>query len=192
MTAQCSPEVPPNALISNRLLRAMWADMSAVAVRCLLVVCCWSPCWGQQAMTGPVWGRHGAVQGVYRQMPGTGRIAVFYGIPYAAPPVGGNRFRHATPPSNWAGVHRADRPGPACPQGPEPLGGEGAQQLQLQSEDCLYLNIFSPGMSGGPTLPQHILARYVGGLTLPQHILARYVGRPDFTSTYSRQVRREA
>lgn len=100
----------------------------------------------QKAMTGPVWGRHGAVQGVYRQMPGTGRVAAFLGIPYAAPPVGDKRFRHASPPSNWVGVHRADEPGPACPQSQVPhKSKEYREILQQQSEDCLYLNIYSPG-----------------------------------------------
>ena len=99
----------------------------------------------QQAMTGPVWSRHGAVQGVYRQLPGTGRIATFLGIPYAAPPVGERRFQHAQPPSNWAGPHRADKFGPACPQTGIQGVEESMQFVQLQSEDCLYLNIFSPG-----------------------------------------------
>ncbi|XP_047740532.1 uncharacterized protein LOC125179187 [Hyalella azteca] len=95
-------------------------------------------------MTGPVHTRHGAVQGVYKQISGAGRVASFLGIPYASPPVGSARFQHAKPPSNWAGVHRADKHGPACPQSEVADTHLTHDVAQQQSEDCLYVNIFSP------------------------------------------------
>jgi para-nitrobenzyl esterase len=65
-------------------------------------------------------------------------IAVFKGIPYAAPPVGPLRWRPPTAPIAWNGVRNANKFGPACPQ----PGGEMARGLP-QSEDCLSLNIWT-------------------------------------------------
>lgn len=52
----------------------------------------------------------------------------FQGIPYAAPPVGENRWRDPQPATPWQGVLRADEPGPRCED----------------AEDCLYLNVTTP------------------------------------------------
>jgi para-nitrobenzyl esterase len=64
-------------------------------------------------------------------------IAVFRGIPYAAPPVGPLRWRPPAQPLPWTGLRRADSFGPACPQ-----PGTMAQGLP-QSEDCLTLNVWT-------------------------------------------------
>lgn len=64
----------------------------------------------------------------------------FSGIPYAAPPVGALRWQAPQPVSPWSGVREATVPGPQCPQGsgsPGPMG-------PAQSEDCLYLNVWTP------------------------------------------------
>jgi para-nitrobenzyl esterase len=53
----------------------------------------------------------GWVQGSYRD-----GICRFLGIPYAAPPVGENRFREPQPVEPWEGVRDATRPGPSYPQ----------------------------------------------------------------------------
>ena len=63
---------------------------------------------------------------------------VFQGIPYAAPPVGGLRWRDPRPPARWSGVRDATQPGPACAQLPGELP-DGST-----SEDCLYLNVTAP------------------------------------------------
>ncbi|SDP94724.1 carboxylesterase/lipase family protein [Lentzea jiangxiensis] len=52
----------------------------------------------------------------------------FQGIPFAAPPVGENRWRDPQPPRAWQGVLKAEKPGPRCDQ----------------AEDCLYLNVTTP------------------------------------------------
>ncbi|WP_434445882.1 carboxylesterase/lipase family protein [Lentzea sp. E54] len=52
----------------------------------------------------------------------------FQGIPFAAPPVGENRWRDPQPAKPWHGVLEADQPGPGCEQ----------------DEDCLYLNVHAP------------------------------------------------
>jgi para-nitrobenzyl esterase len=80
----------------------------------------------------------GAVRGV--AVPGG---YVFRGLPYAAPPVGDLRWRAPQPAAGWAGVRDATRFAPSCPQPPNPaLTGPA-------SEDCLYLNVYTPTLSGG-------------------------------------------
>ena len=62
--------------------------------------------------------------------------AVFKGIPFARPPVGDLRWRPALPPKPWHGVRDASAFAMPCVQG-GPAGATG-------SEDCLYLNIWTP------------------------------------------------
>jgi len=65
-------------------------------------------------------------------------IAVFKGIPYAAPPVGPLRWQPPQPAASWVGVREARQFSPMAPQ-------RFASALGLdQSEDCLYLNIWTP------------------------------------------------
>ena len=77
----------------------------------------------------------GAVRGTTAD---TGRV--FYHIPFAAPPVGDLRWRAPRPAAAWAGVRDATVPGPACAQNELPALG----QPRVTTEDCLYLNVFTP------------------------------------------------
>jgi len=82
-----------------------------------------------------------------------GSVAVFRGIPYAAPPVGELRWRAPRPPAKWSGVRDATQFGPACPQSPDSpvmmVGPVGAS-----SEDCLTLNVWKPAdAKAGGRLP---------------------------------------
>lgn len=84
-------------------------------------------------------------------------ITAFYGIPYAAPPVGELRWRPPQPAAPWPGVRDCARPGPRCPQ----LGvGKGSfyerefyPVEEPMDEDCLYLNVWTPAQSAGERLP---------------------------------------
>jgi para-nitrobenzyl esterase len=75
-------------------------------------------------------------------------ILRFNGIPYAAAPVGPLRWRRPEPPRAWAGIRDAARFGGIAPQVTSAaealIGGTPGEQ----SEDCLYLNIWTPSVEG--------------------------------------------
>lgn len=83
---------------------------------------------------------YGSVQGVQQ-----GEVLVWKGIPFAQPPVGALRFRAPQAPQAWAGVRDASQFSQVAPQPPMDAGGLLGRQREPQSEDCLYLNIWSPG-----------------------------------------------
>lgn len=69
-------------------------------------------------------------------------IAVFKGIPFAAPPVGQFRWRPPQPVAAWQGVRDALEFGPDCAQAG--WGGSPGTITKGSSEDCLYLNLWAP------------------------------------------------
>jgi para-nitrobenzyl esterase len=76
---------------------------------------------------------NGAVRGLAK-----GTVDEFLGIPYAAPPVGALRWQPPQPAARWPGVRDATQFAPHCPQPASPFG-----QASM-SEDCLFLNVFTP------------------------------------------------
>ncbi len=75
-------------------------------------------------------------------------LHIFKGIPYAAPPVGELRWMPPQPVESWSGVRQAKKYGAIAPQNLMPPGPTGAPSFegQPQSEDCLFLNIWTPGL----------------------------------------------
>jgi para-nitrobenzyl esterase len=76
--------------------------------------------------------------GLVRGAGGAG-VDSFLGLPYAAPPTGNLRWRAPQPAAAWTGVRDATTFGPSCPQAPSPFAPPGQF-----SEDCLYLNVYTP------------------------------------------------
>ncbi|WP_051939149.1 carboxylesterase/lipase family protein [Phaeacidiphilus oryzae] len=72
----------------------------------------------------------------------------FLGIPYAAPPVGHRRWQPPAPAAAWAGVRSATAYGPRCLQ-----AANGQSAGPGMSEDCLYLNVYTPAKRGNRPLP---------------------------------------
>jgi para-nitrobenzyl esterase len=81
-------------------------------------------------------------------------VRLFRGIPYAAPPVGALRWRAPQPVVSWQGVRAADRFSAVCMQGPTDTEGNAWREgLVPMSEDCLYLNVWTPANSAAAKLP---------------------------------------
>src|SRR4051812_8801472 len=76
---------------------------------------------------------NGTVRGVAK-----GPVDEFLGMPYAAPPGGTLRWQPPRPATRWAGVRDATRLAPNCAQPAGPFGTPST------SEDCLYLNVYTP------------------------------------------------
>jgi para-nitrobenzyl esterase len=89
--------------------------------------------------------------GIVRGKAGSeGRIRVFKGIPYAAPPVGEGRWREPRPALPWDGVREATAFGAQCVQGP--VFGDITFPIPA-SEDCLSLNVWTPAAKASDRLP---------------------------------------
>ena len=99
--------------------------------------------------------------GLVKGLMGTNaRITVFKGIPYAAPPVGENRWRPLQPAADWEGIRECYTFGPICYQntpGRDPNAFYSKEwhvdpDIDI-SEDGLYLNIWTPAKTGDERLP---------------------------------------
>ena len=76
-------------------------------------------------------------------------LSIFRGIPYAQPPVGARRWSAPEPVAPWAGVRPAKEFGPCAPQNLVALDMlEAFKITEPQSEDCLFVNVWTPGVDG--------------------------------------------
>ena len=90
-------------------------------------------------------------------------LTVYRGVPFAAPPVGDLRWKTPQPPPTWEGVRQADKFGPSPTAGG---GGRGSRGVRGgmgsgSSEDCLYLNVWTPAKSADDRIP--VLVWIFGG-----------------------------
>ncbi|BCY11476.1 carboxylesterase/lipase family protein [Actinoplanes sp. L3-i22] len=97
-------------------------------------------------------------------------VAVFRGIPFAAPPVGVHRFAAPRPAAGWAGVRPADEFGPPPPQ-PDVFGSGPV----ASGDDWLTVNVWSPDPGPGAGLPVMVWV-HGGGYTIGRSSLPEYDG----------------
>ncbi|MFJ5261870.1 carboxylesterase/lipase family protein [Streptomyces sp. NPDC088387] len=125
-------------------------------------------------LTGPVVKTpYGAVRGRYEN-----GVAVFRGIPYAAPPFGARRFRPPVPPEPWDGVRDAGAFGPTAPK--PPYSDAFAEYLSdpvVPGDDCLNLNVWTPEPGPGARLPV-LVWLHGGALTRGSSNVPVYDGGP--------------
>lgn len=111
-----------------------------------------------------------------------GDVCAFHAVPYAAPPIGPLRFAAPQEPVPWSGVRDCTRPGPSAPQNGSRLDAVmGIAQFE-QSEDCLYLDIWTPAADGArrPVLVWlHGGAYMSGGGSQPFYTGGRLAARGD-------------
>jgi para-nitrobenzyl esterase len=86
-------------------------------------------------------------------------IQSFKGIPFAQPPVGDLRWKAPQPVTNWNGVKQTKKFGPRAIQ--SNVFGDMGFRSDGMSEDCLYLNVWSPAKSANEKLP--VLVYFYGG-----------------------------
>ena len=134
----------------------------------------------------------GIVEGTASGQPS---VRVFKGIPFAAPPVGDNRWKAPQPVAKWEGVRKADAFGAPCAAGPAGGGrggGRGAApgaapgaaapaapvappREPARAEDCLYLNVWTSASNSNDRRPV-MMWIYGGGFTGGSGGLAWYDG----------------
>ncbi len=86
-------------------------------------------------------------------------VKIFKGVPFAAPPVGEFRWKAPQPVKSWEGIRKAVK------FGPRPMQLRIFEDMNFLSdsvsEDCLYLNIWTPAKTGNEKLP--VLVYFYGG-----------------------------
>jgi para-nitrobenzyl esterase len=99
---------------------------------------------------------NGIIEGYYNTHSG---IQTYFGIPFAKPPVGDLRWKAPQPVENWKGVKQTKKFGPRPMQ--TMVFGDMQSRSDGVSEDCLYLNVWTPAKRNTKDLP--VLLYYYGG-----------------------------
>ncbi|CAK1541350.1 unnamed protein product [Leptosia nina] len=136
-------------------------------------------------------------------------VEAYLGVPYATPPTGSNRFAPTRAPAPWDDVKTVDQMGPVCPQRLPDIANESLAlermpkgrleylrrllpRLKNQSEDCLYMNIYTPVQVGPTLLAKYPVVIFIHGESFEWNsgnvydgsVLASYAGLVVITINY--------
>ena len=125
--------------MGKRDMQASWVGAALAA----FALVCVRPAAAQIGIVSVTGGR---VEGVRAD-----GVTSFKGIPFAAPPVGNLRWRAPQPVIPWPGIRKADHFAPGCMQPVNLIAIFG--EPPAMSEDCLYLNVWTPARSAHDRLP---------------------------------------
>ncbi|HVN80172.1 MAG TPA: carboxylesterase family protein [Terriglobia bacterium] len=131
-----------------------WELLIRMAVVAVLLHCC----CGISAYAGDFPQTVRIDTGVLSGTPGTNSaVTVFRGIPYAAPPVGNLRWKPPVRATKWSGVRKVDYFAPSCMQ----PNWKGQAARFETSEDCLYINVWTPARK--PSEKRPVMVWIYGG-----------------------------
>lgn len=117
--------------------------MSAIKARLGVILFFCMAATAALALPMPVRTATGLVEGVSSS---DGAVTAFKGIPYALPPVGDRRWKAPQPPASWSGVRQTTAFGNGCQQ-------DFPKATFPMSEDCLYVNVWTPAENAQEKLP---------------------------------------
>ena len=129
--------------------------------RLLLTIVVVTFCWTGWAKTPTAKVEQGELKGTVED-----GLTVYRGVPFAAPPVGELRWRAPQPAAKWEGIRAADKFAPQCIQSIPGI---------TTSEDCLYLNVWSPAKSASARVPVLVWI-YGGGFSVGGTAVPTYSG----------------
>jgi para-nitrobenzyl esterase len=136
-----------------------WKLTSYILVLCLVLIgsSFLAGCTQKEPASGSVKTDAGYVSGTDQN-----GIRVFHGIPFAAPPTGDLRWRPPAPVQPWDGITETKQYAATCPQrvAPAKVPSSGSSRLNM-SEDCLYLNVWTPAQNADEKLP--VMVFFCGG-----------------------------